>query len=352
MDFKQIQYFLCLFEEGSITRAAHRLNIVQPAVSMQLSRLEKEIGQKLFYRNAHGIVPTITGQFLHEQLLPIMRDLAEVQARAAGLGERLYGKVEIGILSSIALTVLGPAIQNFLAKSPDVEIIVREGYSAELIADVSSGQLDAALVNRVSAQSSVLAQRVVDERLCLVVASSSKFNPTRPVTLAQVAEMNLILPTSRNGLRSLIDLQAQAQNVSLKPRVSLDGLLPIIDVVQRYEGVTLLPPLSAFSGLQSGSLRAIALAKPHLERSMQWVHHPRRPMTPATKKFIEFVNDEIDAALAVLRDRLFAANAQNPAACRTKHKNDAGYWAQTKTKQATARPNGVGRRALNVTSPK
>jgi len=301
MDFRQIQYFLCLFEEGSITRAANRLNIVQPAVSMQLSRLEKEIGQKLFYRTAQGITPTTTGRFLHEQLLPIMRDLADVQSRAASLGEKLYGKVEIGILSSVALAVLGPAIQSFLVKTPDVEIIVREGYSADLIAKVSSGQLDAALVNRINVSSSVRAQPVLDERLCVVVSSSSAFTPKRSVTLAQVAEMNLILPSSQNGLRALIDVQAQAQGIDLKPRVSLDGLLPIIEVVQRCDGVTLLPPLSAFSGLQSGSLRAIPLRKPHLQRSMQWVHHPKRPMTPATKKFIETINSEIKAAVEILR---------------------------------------------------
>lgn len=333
MDFKQIQYFLCLFEEGSITRAAHRLNIVQPALSMQLSRLEKEIGQKLFYRTAHGITPTTAGRFMHEQFLPIMRDLAQAQASAASLSGRLYGKVEIGMLSSVSLTVLGPAVQHFLDESPDVEIIVREGYSANLIEGVMSGQLDAALVNRIRGHSGFLAQSVVNERLCVVVGASSSFKPTRPVTLAQVAEMNLILPTSQNGLRSLIDVQAQAQGINLKPRVALDGLLPLIDVVQRYDGVTLLPPLSAFSGLQSGALRAIPLAKPHLERSLLWVHHSRRPMTPATKKFIEFVNMEINAAMAMLRGSLHVGNIrQSRGSFRAERvKNGSAYRTHAKT---------------------
>ncbi len=301
MDFRQIQYFLCLFEECSITRAAQRLNIVQPALSMQLARLEKEIGQKLFERTAHGITPTATARYMHEQFLPIMRDIARAQANTASLGGKLYGKVEIGMLSSLASTVLAPAIQTFLEKYPDVEITIKEGYSDVLMESVISGQLDAALVNRIRVPSGIQAQPIIDERLCAVAGASSRINLKSPMTLKQIAEVNLILPTPQNGLRLLIDKQAQAHGIVLKPRVAIDGLLPIIDLVQRTDGITLLPPLSAYSGLQSGALRALPLVKPHMERSLLWAHHARKPMTPATQKFIETVNQEIHAAVRRLK---------------------------------------------------
>lgn len=56
MDFRQIHYFISLYEEGTVTRAAHRLHIVQPALSMQIGRLEEHLGQKLFERTKHGMV--------------------------------------------------------------------------------------------------------------------------------------------------------------------------------------------------------------------------------------------------------------------------------------------------------
>ncbi len=48
MDFRQISYFVALYEEGSMTRAANRLNVVQPAVSMQIAKLERDLNQQLF----------------------------------------------------------------------------------------------------------------------------------------------------------------------------------------------------------------------------------------------------------------------------------------------------------------
>jgi len=65
MDLKQIHYFIALFEDGSVTRAAKRLNIVQPALSMQISKLEAELHQPLFERGPHGMTPTEAARLMY-----------------------------------------------------------------------------------------------------------------------------------------------------------------------------------------------------------------------------------------------------------------------------------------------
>lgn len=79
MDLRQIQYFIALFEDGSVTRAAKRLNIVQPALSMQIAKLEEELRQQLFERSAHGMSPTAAGRLMYRLFLPIMRDIAHAR---------------------------------------------------------------------------------------------------------------------------------------------------------------------------------------------------------------------------------------------------------------------------------
>jgi LysR family transcriptional regulator, nitrogen assimilation regulatory protein len=64
MDLKQLNYFLCLAREGNMTRAARQLNIVQPALSMQIAKLERNFGKQLFDRTAHGVSLTPAGETL------------------------------------------------------------------------------------------------------------------------------------------------------------------------------------------------------------------------------------------------------------------------------------------------
>src|SRR5450631_3835393 len=81
MDLKQLNYFLCLAREGNMTRAARQLNIVQPALSMQIAKLERNFGKQLFDRTAHGVSLTPAGETL---------------VRLAG---RISGRVSIGMIS-------------------------------------------------------------------------------------------------------------------------------------------------------------------------------------------------------------------------------------------------------------
>jgi LysR family nitrogen assimilation transcriptional regulator len=71
MELRQVQYFICLYEEGSVTRAARRLNIVQPALSMQIAKLEEAFGQQLFERTRQGMLPTAAAPQMYRLFLPV-----------------------------------------------------------------------------------------------------------------------------------------------------------------------------------------------------------------------------------------------------------------------------------------
>ena len=106
MDLKQIQYFIALFEDGSVTRAAKRLHIVQPALSMQIAKLEDELHQQLFERGADGMAPTAAGRLMYRLFLPIMRDLAHARQQLVQRDEVVTGHVGIGLIASIPLAIL------------------------------------------------------------------------------------------------------------------------------------------------------------------------------------------------------------------------------------------------------
>ena len=95
-----MQYFLCLAEEKNVTRAARQLNIVQPALSMQIAKLEAELGQKLFDRSVQGMNLTSAGEALVRLTAPIVRDAEHARQEMAQLGGRISGRGSGGPLTA------------------------------------------------------------------------------------------------------------------------------------------------------------------------------------------------------------------------------------------------------------
>ncbi len=121
LDLRQIQYFACLYEQRSVTRAARSLNVVQPALSMQISRLEKRLGINLFERTARGMIPTAAGDAMYRLYLPVLLDLKHANQQVMELSGKVLGKIAVGIIPSITNSVLADVLRRYGAKYPDVE---------------------------------------------------------------------------------------------------------------------------------------------------------------------------------------------------------------------------------------
>ena len=273
-----------------MTRAASRLGVVQPALSSTLAKLETESGQKLFNRTSAGLQPTDAGRLMYRLFLPIMHDFSRAQDVMAGLGDKMFGRVSVGMLSSLVYNIAAPTLIHILNDCPDVEVSIKEGYSQPLIDLVLSGEIEAALINRQRDSFGLSSIPVLEEELHLVTGVAFPRSFDQGVSLAEVAKFNLILPSSQNTLRSIVEFQAREKGISLVPKLSVDSLTTIISLVETGKWVTILPRVSATTGLASGVLRSYPIESPRLTRSLQWVHQPRRPLSAPTAKFIQVAN--------------------------------------------------------------
>ena len=296
MDLKQIQYFIALFEDGSVTRAAKRLNIVQPALSMQIAKLEDELHQQLFERGAHGMAPTAAGRLMYRLFLPIVRDLAHARQQLVQRDEVVTGHVGIGLIASVTESVLADSLSRFHARYPDVEVTVADGYSATFIDWVAGGQLDAAIINKPRARLSLDSRPLLDEEM--VLATSAAHGPDLPhaIELAQLPELELVLPTKRHGLRGVLDSAAQHEDVLLAPRFEIDVLSTILKLVEQTRFATILPRIVVERAARHGTLRACPILAPRIVRHIVCVSHPRRPLSAAAEALIEIIGDELHRA--------------------------------------------------------
>src|SRR5690606_10483785 len=194
MDIRQIQYFVCLYEEGNVTRAARRLNVVQSALSMQLARLETETGQKLFERTSRGMVPTQAGRTLFGLFLPILRDIANAREEIARLGEDVSGELRVGFLESTT-GVLSRALAEYTERHPRVVVRAINGYSSFFIDQVTAGQLDIALINRPRQRLALNVTPVHDEEMVVVAAAGNDLGLGREIGMRDLAAYPLVVPS-------------------------------------------------------------------------------------------------------------------------------------------------------------
>ena len=241
MDFKQLQAFVTVADLGSFTRAASVLGAAQPALSRQVRALEVELRQPLFDRNGRGVTLTAAGQRLlgHgrgilQQLERARLDLEEQRGAASGL-------LSIGLPPSVSRTLTAPLVERFREQFPRATLTVVEGLSTYALEWLAQGRIDCAVVYNATPAAAFDLLPVMDERLYLV-SSRPVPGPTgrsaalvgRPLTLAELATHELVIPSRPHAIR--MRLETVLAEAGLKPRVGLeiDSVPAMLDLVQRH----------------------------------------------------------------------------------------------------------------------
>lgn len=297
MELRQLKYFTCLYEEGSVTRAAHQLNIVQPALSMQISKLEEELGQPLFERTSKGMIPTETGEQAYRLFMPLLGQLLEARQTLIHRNGEISGRIHAGLIASAANQALASTLAYFVEHHPNVELQISYGYSQNLIDRVLSGDLDFAVINQSFQQERLARIDLVDEELLVATGAANRLRVAAPVPLSALSKLKLVLPSRLHGLRIVIDHSMAALGLELTPELELDDLTVIESFLRRSDYVSILPATVLRPGLEEGALRAYPLDSPGLTRSMVCVHDSRRPLSPAARLFVDIIGKTLVTGL-------------------------------------------------------
>jgi LysR family nitrogen assimilation transcriptional regulator len=295
MDLKQMQYFLCLAQERNVTRAAQRLNIVQPALSMQIAKLEKSFGKRLFFRTSQGVSLTPAGEEFERLVAPIVKDVDRAREQMARLDGKVAGRVSVGMVNSVAQSTLAISAPRIAKAYPDIELSVCDGYSETMMEWVLSGQLDLAIVNARLRGGAPPVRHILDEEMMMAHAALSRTKFSRFASFAAIGKAELVIPSRRHGLRRILDDAAAQAGLSLSPRLEIDSLPAICEVVASTGMVTILPGIALRAALEAGSIRAHRF-RPALVRSIAWVSNPRRVVSSAMQAVMDIISEDLQTA--------------------------------------------------------
>ena len=146
MDFRKLEYFVTVADEGSITAAAGRLHMSQPPLSTQLKLLEEELGVRLFERGSRSIRLTDAGKMLYQRARGILDMAADAEREVKDFGDGLQGSLRLGVISSAGSGRFYANIRSFKARYPRVLFEIREGNTYALLELLRQGQIEAALL--------------------------------------------------------------------------------------------------------------------------------------------------------------------------------------------------------------
>ncbi len=243
MELRQLRYLVRVIELGSISRAALDLELVQSALSQQISRLEGELSTRLLQRSSKGVTPTEAGLAFFREAQLVLRH-AEQAVRSAQ-ESRLSGSVSVGMAPTTAAVLGLPLLRAMRERYPDVRLHVVESLSGHLAAMLNARQLDLAILFDSQAGRRWSVMPLLEEKLFLIesrhAVQATAVKSTKRMSVAQLAGLPLILPTGSHGLRST--LESAFARAKCKPNViaEIDSLAMLMDAVDSGLGCTVQP---------------------------------------------------------------------------------------------------------------
>jgi len=292
MEFRQIQYFVALYEERSVTRAARRLNIVQPALSMQMTKLEENWGQQLFIRNARGVTPTPVGDQMYKLFLPVLANFFKAKEHLTQQSGSLTGHVRVGMIKSVAQNALVTTVLNFQRQYPMATLAIHEGLTESLAQSTAAGLLDAVITNIPKRSVGLEVDVLLDEPMLLVVGANHYKLPTK-VSIEILTTLNLALPTQGQGLRRLIDQWAHGIGISLVPAIEIDAMIALGCVVAGGTYAALMPESVVRYVNRDQNLTVHTLDAPTFRRQVVCLTSATRPMSNSAQIFVSMLKSNI-----------------------------------------------------------
>ncbi|MDO8767459.1 MAG: LysR substrate-binding domain-containing protein [Burkholderiaceae bacterium] len=289
MDLKQIEYFVCVAELGSFTRASAALGIAQPALSRQVRLLEVELRQNLLVRNGRGAAPTEAGKLLLAHGRGILHQVERAREELGRVRGALAGRVAIGLPPSIAKVLTVPLTREFRARLPDAALSISEGLSAAMQESLVTGRLDIALLYSAVATPGIEITPLLEEDLFLVQGQPDGASRThgQAISLREVAALPLIIPTRPNAIRMLVE--AELANIGCRPQIALeiDGVSAILDLVLDGAGCAVLSKNAVATSGHPAAFMVRPIAR--LRSKLSVAVSSQRPATLTQQAMLELI---------------------------------------------------------------
>lgn len=283
-DLALLRSFLEVAEVGTITTAARRLFLTQPALSRRLQSLEDELGAPLFVRGQRGVELTEPGRRVRARGLDLVERWERMREEVTALTDLEAGTLRIGGGATAVSCLLPGAIADFQRAHPGVLIQVREAGSRDVERDVMDERIELGIVTLPAHSGEFRVRPLCTDRIVLVAAEGHAFAGKKRIAARSLDGQELVAFESPSAIRSLIDGALAAAGVRARVVMELRSIPAILRMVQATDGLAFVSRLAVET---SGSgARVVPVTGLSIERKLAVISKRDRPLSPAAVAFV------------------------------------------------------------------
>ncbi|GLU34512.1 LysR family transcriptional regulator [Trinickia caryophylli] len=295
LSLRDIRAFVAVADTGSFTRAAARLHLSQPALTVQIRRLEEALGARLFDRNSRSVALTALGRELLPLLQKTLNDMENVLYDARALSAGAHGRLRLACLPSFASSALPDCIRSFAQAMPGVTFDVRDAVASAVDRLVRDEDVDLGVTGGDAADPTLEVLHAASDRLCVVCPSGHPLASKRRIGIADLLAHSLVLTAPGTSVRAVVD--AAFDDAGCVPTLACEPtyMMSAVAMVKARLGVTILP-MSAREIRAERSLVAKAIDDRRFTRRIALVKKRGRTLPRVAQAFAEVLAQAMKAA--------------------------------------------------------
>lgn len=290
---RQLQYFVALAEAQHYRKAAEKVGVTQPSLSLQISNLEGLLGLTLVERGRMGATLTPAGREVLAHAKSVLSEVGTLMSTTEQLTGSLAGTFQLGASATLGPYLLPRVVERLHKSYPDLRLFIRDGAPQDLLQDLLAGRHDMILTQLPVQSTDVIATRLFREQLHLVVARDHRLAKARKVTNTELAGENVLSLSPRFTLHAQIAEMTRDMGASLLQDYEGTSLDAIRQMVAMSMGVSFLPSLYVASEIRdpAGDVTVLPFRPGRFTRTIGLVWRKSAGQTAGYAKFADVIRD-------------------------------------------------------------
>jgi LysR family tcuABC transcriptional regulator len=303
LSLRQIRAVIAVAEERSFTRAAARENATQSGISQHIAAVERALGVTLFERSTKGVTPTAAGSRYYRRCVDAVGALEAAAEETRTLAGRVSGPLRVGLMPTFTRAALAPALKDYVRRHPDVTLRIVEGYSGLLTDMVLAEELDFAVVPGFEGRTGLHSRLLARDREMLLSGKARGLKPLKPVRLAALAPLKLVVPGLQNVRRRNLETYFHTHGITVAELIEMDAMTGTLEFVAASDWVTVLPGLICVNDIAGRDI-VVSPIDPPLHAEFIVIEPARRVLSTQARLFLERLEAEVARIRGVWRRKL------------------------------------------------